>query len=81
MAKVERAPGKRVVPEAGAHPIIWHFRPTSVEFVGPERRAEWVKLMREQVGVNLPNAYDWSGDPCETISGCSGGGWDDCDCW
>jgi hypothetical protein len=78
MAEVNRKPGNRVVPEAGSLPIIYHFRPTSLEFVGPERHQEWVKLMREHVGVQIPP--DWSGDPRETISG-SGSGWDDCDSW
>ena len=76
MTEVSRKPGTRVIPEKGSIPIIFNFRPTSFEFVGPERHEEWTRLMREHVGMHAVRDFD----PCETISGCSGG-WDDCDCW
>jgi hypothetical protein len=79
MAQIDKKPGERVVPEAGSLPIIFNFRPTSIEFVGPERRQAWIDYMRKEVGFPVED-YRWSGDPRETISG-SGDGWDDCDYW
>jgi hypothetical protein len=80
--ELDRSPGTRHDISANPElaPVIWPFRVKWIEFVGPERLEEWHRVMREQVGVQIhPDAE--GGPGCATISGCSGGGWDDSDWW
>jgi hypothetical protein len=63
-------------------PVVFHFRPTKYLTVTPDRLKDWEELFAKNVGLRPDKelAYDWSGDPKETISG-SNDDWDDCDYW
>lgn len=61
-------------------PVVFHFRPTEFIVVDKEHRDDWKKLFEEQVDTPIQELqHQWTGHPDETVSGCTGGGWDDCD--
>jgi hypothetical protein len=73
---------ERAKTRAKTGPIVFNFRPTKYLEVRPEKLKEWEKLFMANVGTKPSRdlAYEWSGDPKETISG-SNNDWDDCDYW
>jgi hypothetical protein len=76
----EWAPGERVELDKEKLPLVfYHFRPTAVEVVPPERLAEWERLMTEKVGIKPSVDEDERRGWVRTWSVCNGPGFCDCD--
>jgi hypothetical protein len=76
----EWRPGDRVELGPDTVPLVfYHFRPTAVEVVTPDRIAEWERLMQEKVGVRP--GWDDTAElrAVRTLSVCNGPGFCDCD--
>ena len=77
----EWQPGETINIEEGDMPIVFAFRPNSMQIVPPEGVAEWEQLMTEKVGIK-PGWDDTAIVPLSrTVCSCGSGlsGWDDCD--
>jgi hypothetical protein len=68
----EWTPGERIDLDKQKLPLVfYHFRPTAVEVVPPERLAEWERLMTEKVGIRPAERRS---DVIYTLSLCNGPG-------
>jgi hypothetical protein len=81
--KIDEFKGKVAKPDKTT-PVVFNFRPNKFKEVAPEEFKAWEKAFAQYVGFPAPGkaaikkAYEWSGDPRESISG-SNDGWDDSD--
>ena len=65
--------GDRVPVKPGSMPIMFYFKPSSIEFIA---HGEWEKLMAERVGVQPASAATRGGGYTACTTG-SQSGWDD----